>query len=282
MKLSILTVAAIILAATQTPIHVQAHTQSQSRQIDAMDVSVFEGADVVILGEVHDNPAHHAYQAAAVAAIKPKALVFEMFTNAQALRVRPDHLQDKETLEGVLGWADSGWPDFEMYYPIFTATDAPAIFGGAVERNLVRQAVLDGAATIFGASADMFNLNNNLDDAEQSLREAGQMASHCDALPEAMLGGMVEAQRLRDASMARAVVAAFAETGGPVVLITGNGHARTDWGVPRDLEFAMPELSLVSVAQFETMPEGDVPYDYWLKTAPQERDDPCEGFAIAK
>ena len=274
MKIRISLVAAITLAATLS--------QAQSRQIDGMDTSVFEGADVVVLGEVHDNPAHHAYQAAAVAAIKPKALVFEMFTNAQVLSIRPEHLQDKATLEGVLGWADSGWPDFAMYYPIFTATDAPAIFGGAVERDLVRQSVMDGAASVFGASADMFNLSNNLDDAEQTLREAGQMAAHCDALPEDMLGGMVEAQRLRDASMARAVVAAFAETGGPVVLITGNGHARTDWGVPRDLAVAMPELTVISVAQFEDSPEGQVPYDFWLKNAPQERDDPCEGFAISK
>ncbi len=255
---------------------------AESRQINSTDFSVFQGIDVVVLGEVHDNPAHHAYQAAAVAAIQPKALVFEMITNGQALRIRPEHLQDEATLERVLNWGESGWPDFAMYYPVFTATDEPVIFGGAVDRDLVRQAVLDGAAVVFGASADMFNLNNNLDDAEQSLREAGQIASHCDALPEAMLGGMVEAQRLRDASMARAVVAALAETGGPVVLITGNGHARTDWGVPRDLAVAMPDLTLVSVAQFEESPRGAVPYDFWLKTAPHERGDPCEGFAISK
>ena len=33
------------------------------------------GSDIVVLGEVHDNPAHHANQARAVAAIKPAALV---------------------------------------------------------------------------------------------------------------------------------------------------------------------------------------------------------------
>ncbi len=104
------------------------------------------------------------------------------------------------------------------------------------------------------------------------------MAAHCDALPEGMLGGMVEAQRLRDAAMARAVIAALAETGGPVAVITGNGHARLDWGLPRALERAAPEVEVLSIAQFESAPEEDMPFDLWLVTDPVEREDPCAVF----
>ena len=42
--------------------------------------------DVVILGEIHDNPAHHEVQAERVADIQPRALVFEMLTPEQAAR----------------------------------------------------------------------------------------------------------------------------------------------------------------------------------------------------
>ena len=69
-----------------------------------------------------------------------------------------------------------------------------------------------------------------------------QMDAHCGALPEEMLGGMVEAQRLRDAALAEGVLAALAESSGPVVVITGNGHARLDWGAPRMLERARPDI----------------------------------------
>ena len=38
------------------------------------------GADILVLGELHDNPAHHLYQAQIVAAAHPSALVVEMLS----------------------------------------------------------------------------------------------------------------------------------------------------------------------------------------------------------
>ena len=251
---------------------------AEPRQIDPVELTDLPGADVLILGEVHDNPAHHVNQAAAIQALGAKALVFEMLTDAQALRIKPEHFESADKLAEVLGWADTGWPDFAMYYPIFTAVEAPAVFGGAVTLDAARQAVVDGAAAVFGDASALFGLEETLDDDEQSEREAGQMEAHCDALPIKILPGMVEAQRLRDAALARAVIAAMAETGGPVAVITGNGHARRDWGIPRALEIASPDLSVLAIGQFEAPPEGEVPFDFWLVTEAQEREDPCLAF----
>ncbi len=163
----------------------------------------------------------------------------------------------------ALGWDVSGWPDFAMYYPIFVAAaEAPAVFGGALDREVVRRAVKDGAASVLGDAAQMFGLDQALDDAEQVMREAGQQVAHCDALPDphaARHGRGAAAARCR---LARAVIAAWAETGGPVVVITGNGHARTDWGVPQALRRAAPELKVLSLGQFEAArPRADAPYD---------------------
>ena len=47
---------------------------------------------------------------------------------------------------------------------------------------------------------------------------------------------------------------------------------------PRMLALALPDASVVSVAQFEAPPEGDQPFDYWLVTELAERPDPCEAF----
>ena len=251
---------------------------AEPRQIDPVELTDLPAADVVVLGEVHDNPTHHVYQAVAIQALGAKALVFEMLTEAQALRIKPEHFGSADKLEQVLGWADTGWPDFAMYYPIFTAVEAPAVFGGAVPLDAARKAIVDGAAAVLGDASVLFGLEDALDDDEQSAREAGQLAAHCDALPIKMLPGMVEAQRLRDAALARAVIAAMAETGGPVAVITGNGHARRDWGIPRALERAAPQFEVVTVGQFEAPPEGEVPFDFWLVTEAQEREDPCLAF----
>ncbi|MFA7432177.1 MAG: ChaN family lipoprotein [Gemmobacter sp.] len=239
-------------------------------------------ADVVILGEVHDHPVHHRNQAAAVAAIAPAALVFEMLRPDQAARVTPGTRGDAGALGAALEWDASGWPDFAMYHPIFTAAPSAEVHGGALPREEVRRAMQDGAAAVFDAAYDAafgaaarFGLADPLTPEDQAAREAAQMTAHCDALPESMLTGLVEAQRLRDAALARAVVAATAATGGPVVVITGTGHARRDEGIPAALALAAPELSVLSIGQLEADPGPAAPYDLWIVTEPQPRPDPC-------
>ncbi|RSK30733.1 hypothetical protein EJA01_17705 [Rhodovulum iodosum] len=235
-------------------------------------------ADVVVLGEVHDNPDHHGNQAAAVAALEPAAIVFEMLTAEQAARVTDGVRGDADALESALDWEASGWPDFDMYHPIFAAAPRAAVYGGALPRGDVRRAIGEGAAAVFGPDAASYGLADPLPADQQATREEGQQAAHCNALPPEMLPGMVEAQRLRDAAMARAVVRALDETGGPVAVITGNGHARTDWGIAAALGHAMPGASVLALGQFEESPRADAPYDLWLVTEPAERSDPCAAF----
>ena len=122
---------------------------------------------------------------------------------------------------------------------------------------------------------------------EQTARDTEQVSVHCDALPAEMAPGMVEAQRLRDAALADAALAALSDTGGPVVVIAGAGHARTDWGVPALIARAAPEVRVLSVGQIEVAP-GDPapdasstngpPFDLWIATPPADRDDPCAAF----
>jgi len=234
--------------------------------------------DVVILGEVHDNSAHHLNQARAVKALNPAALVFEMLTPEQALSVTAVNRLDEGLLGAALGWAETGWPDFGIYFPIFEASPKAVIYGAALPRADVRRAVREGAMAVFGKSGNLFGLADNLTEPEQIARETLQMEAHCNALPENLLGGMVEAQRLRDASLAAAVLNAMDKTGGPVVVITGNGHARADWGVPVMLARAKPGMTVLSLAQFELEPWENAPFDLYVLTSEAEREDPCAAF----
>ncbi len=234
--------------------------------------------DVVILGEVHGNPVHHAQQAAAVAAIAPSALVFEMLTPQQAARVTRDLIADPSALAAALDWAASGWPDFALYAPIFAAAPGARVVGGGLDRATVRRALAEPLADIFGPAAARYGLDLPLPPETQAAAEAEQMAAHCDALPEAVLPGFVAAQRLRDAALARAAVEAHAATGGPVVIITGNGHARTDRGVPVLIAHAAPALAVLSVGQLEGDPGAAAPFDLWIVTDAAPRSDPCAVF----
>ncbi|MFC7703857.1 ChaN family lipoprotein [Plastorhodobacter daqingensis] len=235
-------------------------------------------ADVVILGEVHDNPVHHANQARAVRALAPRALVFEMLTPEQAAAGASAPRTDADALSQALGWEGSGWPSFTLYHPMFMAAPEARIYGGALPRDEVRRAMQDGAAAVFGEDAATYGLARPLPDREQDLREQEQFAAHCAALPRDMLPGMVEAQRLRDAALARAALQAMEQTGGPVAVITGTGHARRDWGIPAKLARVAPGLSVLALGQFEGAPEADPPFDLWIVTDAPEREDPCASF----
>lgn len=242
------------------------------------------GADVVILGEVHDNADIHARQAEVIQALAPKAVVFEMLTRAQAERAAPALRRTPDKLEAALNWAESGWPDFAMYYPVILAAGEVPFYGAAVPRAEARAALKAGIAESFGPEASVYGLTTPLGAAEQAARERAQHLAHCEAMPPEMLPVMVDLQRLRDATLARAVLRALYETGGPVAVITGNGHARRDWGVPRILGQVSPEVSVFVLGLVEDGNDGNdggnggARFDARERFAPAERDDPCAAF----
>ena len=242
------------------------------------------GADVIIIGEVHDNPFHHENQAAIVRSIDPPALVFEMFgpdEGGEANVLLSEMLlgeTDADLLADVLKWKENGWPDFDMYVPIIDGAPAAILFGGAVDRHDIAVAMESSAAEVFGEYAIDYALDEPLPEAEQAEREAMQFGAHCEAIPETLLPKMVEAQRLRDATLADTAVIAWAETYGPVVIITGNGHARADWGIPHYLRQIAPDMNVITIGQEEDGKPLTMPFDYIMTTAGVDRGDPCEEF----
>jgi len=245
---------------------------------EAALIAKLRDADIVILGERHDNPVHHDWQARLVAALSPAGLAFEMLPEvkqdiANAAREAGDDLEE------ALDWDHTGWGDWGMYGPIFEAAPDAWIAGGGVERDTLMKAISEGAATAFGDRAAVYRLNDRFDQIiiDDMLDE--QDKAHCGALPTAMLPGMAEAQQLRDAAFADAALRLVDR--GQVVLITGNGHARTDRGVPLYVGRARPELKVQSVGMIELVGGQVVEplrYDIVIFTDPFDRGDPCEDF----
>jgi uncharacterized iron-regulated protein len=90
---------------------------------------------------------------------------------------------------------------------------------------------------------------------------------HCDLLPPEAVPGMARAQIARDRALA-AAVAPYAGRG--VVLLTGNGHARKDMGVPHWLD--APSTSIALLEDDEEVSA----FDYYVVTDRAERADPCD------
>jgi uncharacterized iron-regulated protein len=244
-----------------------------------------KSADVVILGEIHDNPVHHDNQAAIVKALQPAALVFEMIPQeaedeVNALR---ESGAPPQTLSEALKWGDSGWPDFSNYAAIMAAAPGARIFGAEQLQADVKRATVEGAAGVFGPDAATYGLDKPLPPEEQQAREAMQGAAHCGVLPHEVLPGLVEAQRLRDAGLADAALWARTITGdGQVIVIAGSGHADRVRGVPALMKVAAPDVKVLAVGQFETLPDDAADFDDVLLAPAPPRDDPCAGLKAAE
>jgi uncharacterized iron-regulated protein len=260
----------------------------------ALDLA--QRAEVVLLGERHDNPDHHALQAYVLGELirsgRRPALVFEMIDGDQGEALgnwRAAPSPDTSDVNDLLSWEKRGWPSFSWYEPLFVQAlgqGLPILPGNPPPAQV--RAIARGEAP---EAVTALGLDSPLpaplaSDLLETLRD-----SHCGMVPEGVLSPIALAQRAKDATMAQAVVAALTEGSESVVIITGSEHARTDRGVPFYLPKGLSHLSIAFVEAFagETDPlaygeakavtDGASPHDLLWFTPRVERQDPCEGLA---
>ncbi|TAN60002.1 MAG: hypothetical protein EPN20_14205 [Magnetospirillum sp.] len=245
---------------------------------------------IVILGETHDNPDHHALQAWMVRRIADagrRPLTALEMVDADQQAAIDANLGDVAGLGAALNWEKRGWPDWALYRPIVDA--AVSAGGGLVGANLPVETTRQIAKGRETTETDArFGL-----DAPLSPQAAKAMAEeirdgHCNMLPETAVPAMVRVQRARDAAMAE-VVAEHATRPeiGPVILIAGSGHARLDRGVPARLRALVPGIPTFTLAFLELEPEDRAPailarfngatppFDAVWFTAKAPREDQC-------
>lgn len=207
----------------------------------------------VLLGENHDNADHHRLQAWAIRTISklrgariaegaPQAdtVAMEMLSADQqealdrfyGRNARVPRRRDAADFGRMLKWETLGWPDYAIYEPIVAAAlDASLVVAPAnPTREETRRASREGIAAIAPEEARRLALDQPLAAADQDALAAEIAESHCDMLPAAAIPNMSLVQRLRDARMADAMLAAGAYKG--AILIAGSGHVREDRGVP--------------------------------------------------
>jgi uncharacterized iron-regulated protein len=260
----------------------------------ALDAAI-TGADVVLLGETHDNVDHHLLQARLVRTVlasgRRPALAFEMLTSDQQAAVDAALARspgDPDAIAKAVAWDASGWPEFEAYRPVFQAglERGLTVIAAGLPRKLVREVVSKGVEALDPALRARLAKDEPLPAPLVEVLRADMRESHCGELPESLIDPLVLAQRARDAAMAARI-----ESAGPrgAILVAGREHVRTDRGVPAHVRRDEPGRKVVSVAFFEVeadrrepsayVEEGEsapLPFDYAIFTPAQEREDPCE------
>jgi uncharacterized iron-regulated protein len=241
----------------------------------------------VLLGEKHDNPDHHQLQADVIEALargglRP-TLSFEMLSEDDRPELELWQQTDPGSVSAfadILDWKHSGWPDFELYRPVFAAAISRQL---PIEpANLSRsqlQALHGGLARLPEARRRELALDAPLSaTARESLADEIRQG-HCGMADDAMVTAMIDVQRARDAAFADALI----RSGVPGVLIAGAGHVRRDRGVPLYLGRRAPDRRVLVIAFMEVGREPDrqelaSAFDFVWWTPRVDDLDPCTRF----
>lgn len=233
-------------------------------------VAIRESA-FALLGEAHDNALHHRRRGELLSELPASTIVVaEHLTRGRVADLRADLLPALV----AAGFDPKGWA-WPLHEPLFAAVARAGLrlVGGNLPREDARRIVREGEAALADDLAALLRAAP-LDAAAQAALDADLLAGHCNQLPAARLPGMRLAQRARDAAMA----AALRGSGGrPAVLVAGNGHVRTDYGVPR----LLVGRRVVSVGFVEAgAAEAGAPYTHLWITPKLERADPCANLTM--
>jgi len=243
----------------------------------------------VLLGEKHDNADHHRLQARALKAIvdhgRKPSVAFEMI-DLDLQRAADTFIQsgstDVDELGRVLEWDKRGWPAWSLYRPIFEVVVAAhlKIVATGLSHDQARRVVREGPGSLPEEIAERVKLLPLEPSVAKSLDDEIK-ASHCGMLPDAMVPPMSIAQRVKDALMASMMQTNATPDG--AVLIAGNGHVRSDRGVPTYLRKASITISYIEVdrSNDQRSYEADEPARFLVFTPRVDDNDPCAKFRHA-
>ena len=233
--------------------------------------AVVPRAPIVLLGEVHDHPAAHAARLELMRALlaqgRQPAVVMEQldaFRQRELDRVLAAGAADADTVIGAAGAAGWNWAFYRPYLDLALAHTLPLI-GANLSRAAEREVMRDGMAAQGFEGA----VPEDVLDSQTQQIELG----HCGKVDRNMARTMALAQVARDQLMARLLEN---RTSGGALLLAGNGHVRTDIGVPRWLSPATRRVS--EAIGFVERGDDVMAYDRRIELPAHPRPDPCSTF----
>lgn len=248
---------------------------ASGRSLDvAALLAQLRSADVVLLGEQHDNPHHHARRGELVVALAGSgaAVVAEHLRRGAQVAFGADLVASlADAGFDARGWS---WP---LHEPLFAALarSGLALHGGNLTPEQAR-AIARGGESALPPDLAARLAAAPLSPAAAARLDEALMDGHCGLLPARALPGLRAAQRARDAAMLQALQGCG---GRPALLLAGNGHVRLDYGVGQLLRTAAPAARVLAIGFGELgetrLPEASVYTHYW-RTPAVERGDPCE------
>lgn len=244
-------------------------------------------ADIALLGEIHDNPAHHRLQARLLQRAgeqgRRPALAMEQFDSEWQAAIDAARASSSSAAAvAKAGRISTGW-EWPLYKPLvaYALKLQLPIVAANFSRSRTKAVFAGGHAALGDGEAGRLGLDQAWTAAQNAGMRRLLVEGHCgDDSP--VIDKLIPVQRARDAYMADAILA---RSGAGVVATIGRVHARADIGVPLYLQRRAPEKRVLSLGLVEVMEGNSDPADYadaapgihdlvWFTPA-AARPDPC-------
>lgn len=272
---------ASVLSLLSLPASAQVIEMATGREISEKALAGhLRAADIVLLGELHDNARHHELRGQLIAqfADQGRTIVAEHLPDTGRVTFQSDTRADLEAAGfDSLSW---GWPLHQRLYDQIRARGL-AVVGGNLPREQAREIFLQGVTGLPERMGQTY-ANSRLDAPAEKNLDHDLVEGHCGKLPDRYLLRMRFAQRIADIAMTHALL-----DHSPSVLVAGNGHVRKDYGVPQVLAAVAPAKKVVSVGFLERSSDSQelinsvtAQYDFIWLTERAQRKDPCEDFKL--
>jgi uncharacterized iron-regulated protein len=240
-------------------------------------------ADVIYLGEKHDQPEHHRLQLQVLQSLldrglKP-AIGLEMLSveetstamiYTQGTAHAPAHKADftaEDWLRGKLGWTGIGNANWQYYGPILVKAREHklTVFGADLPQSLRSRISKLGKSGLSPVEAGQI-IDTGLDDNNyrQFMYDRFKHA-HCGWGSDDYLSRLYDNWLARNDTMAKGILQTLEEADNrPVILVVGGGHTQFNMGVYERVQHQAPDLKQVNIG-FVTLAEESVPLDQYLQ-----------------
>ncbi|MHC6224940.1 ChaN family lipoprotein [Pseudomonas sp. X10] len=251
-------------------------------QVEAAQLlDTLAAADTVLVGELHDNPAHHLIEQWLATGLRERrpqgAVVLEMLDSGQQRSVsevqawlRQGNQLRRKRLGQVMQWnANWDWTQYGALVESLMQGSAPLLAGNlsATERRALMAVPPPSAEALFPSQGV----------ADRQRRQIVEM--HCGQVEQPRLDATLAVQHARDQRMANVLDRAAS----PRLLFAGTLHALKGLGVPQYLKNgpADPGLKvLVLGEQGQTVSAADADY-LWLLPTEDAAGAPLGGRVVA-
>ncbi len=230
-------------------------------------------ADVIYLGESHENKDQHQIQLDLLAHLVEKkqnlAIGLEFFYQSQTsllmsyvqgrpkrkdgkVKKTPDPKKAIQNLRERLGWAKVDDETWEKYFAFiaFAKKHNLKVFGADLPRSLNYRISRNGKEGLTGLEQAQAPLGRKPSAAYETLMKERFTASHCGWSEEKLLARLYETWRARNEAMAISIAAMKTKTS-KVVMIVGNGHVENNLGLVSQLKAKEPQWKQLNLGLTE-------------------------------